>query len=164
MDGSDLTLRAALAADRLEDFVRQEEARGIELGSGSDFERALALFLVQRGLASIGIIGRRFRASLRRLASEILTLLNISYARSRATRSKFRPRMRTMRSRIVRRKHVGLTQAHRAFYDSNTQPRRRNAVAKALRRVDKKRKSCFCRSPENLRKMKPTEHYEGLTA
>jgi hypothetical protein len=32
------------------DFVRQEEARGIELGSGSDFERALALFLVQRGL------------------------------------------------------------------------------------------------------------------
>lgn len=50
MDGSHLTLRAALAADRLEDFVRQEEARGIELGSGSDFERALALFLVQRGL------------------------------------------------------------------------------------------------------------------
>ena len=50
MDGSDLTLRAALAADRLEDFVSQEEARGIELGSGSDFERALALFMVQRGL------------------------------------------------------------------------------------------------------------------
>jgi hypothetical protein len=50
MDGSDLTLRAARAADRLEDFVRQEEACGIELGSGSDFERALALFLVQRGL------------------------------------------------------------------------------------------------------------------
>jgi len=49
-DGSHLTLRAALAADRLEDFVRQEEARGVELGSGSDFERALALFLVQRGL------------------------------------------------------------------------------------------------------------------
>lgn len=50
MDGSNLTLRAALAANRLEDFVRQEEARGVELGSGSDFERALALFLVQRGL------------------------------------------------------------------------------------------------------------------
>jgi hypothetical protein len=50
MDGSHLTLRAALAADRLEDFVRQEEARGVELGSGSDFECALALFLVQRGL------------------------------------------------------------------------------------------------------------------
>jgi hypothetical protein len=50
MDGSHLTLRAALAADRLEDFVRQEEARGVELGSGSDFERALALFLVQRRL------------------------------------------------------------------------------------------------------------------
>src|SRR6188472_1699972 len=45
-----LTLRAALAANRLDDFVRQEEARGVELCSGSDFERALALFLVQRGL------------------------------------------------------------------------------------------------------------------
>jgi hypothetical protein len=42
MDGSQLTLRAAPAANRLEDFVRQEEARGVELGSGSDFERALA--------------------------------------------------------------------------------------------------------------------------
>src|SRR5262245_27674303 len=47
MDGSHLTLRAALAADRLEDFVRQEQELGIELGRGSDFERALALFLVQ---------------------------------------------------------------------------------------------------------------------
>jgi hypothetical protein len=45
-----LTLRAALAADQLEEFVKQEEALGVELGSGSDFERALALFLVQRGL------------------------------------------------------------------------------------------------------------------
>jgi hypothetical protein len=50
MDGSRLTLRAALAADRLEDFVRQEEAHGVELEIGSDFERALALLLVQRDL------------------------------------------------------------------------------------------------------------------
>ena len=50
MDAPYLTLRAALAANRLDDFVRQEEARGVELCSGSDFERALALFLVQRGL------------------------------------------------------------------------------------------------------------------
>jgi hypothetical protein len=50
MDGSLLTLRAALAANRLEGFVRQEQARGVELDSGSEFERALALFLVQRGL------------------------------------------------------------------------------------------------------------------
>ena len=42
-----LTLRAALAANRLEDFVRQEQAHGAELCRGSDFERALALFLVQ---------------------------------------------------------------------------------------------------------------------
>ena len=48
MDGSRLTLRAALAADLLEDFVRQEEA--VELEIGSDFERALALLLVQRDL------------------------------------------------------------------------------------------------------------------
>jgi hypothetical protein len=48
MDGSLLSLRAALATDRLEDFVRQEQARGVELGRGSEFERALALFLVQR--------------------------------------------------------------------------------------------------------------------
>jgi hypothetical protein len=46
-----LTLGAALASDRLEDFVRQEEAHGVELGIGSDFERALALLLVQRGLS-----------------------------------------------------------------------------------------------------------------
>lgn len=51
MDDSRLTLRAALAADRLEDFVRQEEAHGVELEIGSDFERALALLLVQRDLS-----------------------------------------------------------------------------------------------------------------
>ena len=44
MDDPLLTLRAALAANRLEDFVRQEQAPGVELDSGSDFERALALF------------------------------------------------------------------------------------------------------------------------
>ena len=43
-----LTLREALASDLLEDFVRQAEARGVELASGSDFERALALLITQR--------------------------------------------------------------------------------------------------------------------
>jgi uncharacterized protein YehS (DUF1456 family) len=43
-----LTLRQALASDRLEDFVRQEEARGVELANGSDLERALALLITQR--------------------------------------------------------------------------------------------------------------------
>jgi hypothetical protein len=51
MDDLRLTLGAALAADRLEDFVRQQEAHGVELDIGSDFERALALLLVQRGLS-----------------------------------------------------------------------------------------------------------------
>ena len=40
-----VTLREALASDRLEDFVRQAEARGVELTSGSDLERALALLM-----------------------------------------------------------------------------------------------------------------------
>jgi hypothetical protein len=48
MDDLHLTLRAALAANRLEDFVKQAEARGLELDRGSEFERGLALLLVQR--------------------------------------------------------------------------------------------------------------------
>ncbi len=51
-----VTLREALASDRLEDFVRQEEARGVELTNGSDLERALALLVTQR-------LGRKWRHS-----------------------------------------------------------------------------------------------------
>lgn len=47
MTNSHLTLRAALAENRLEDFVAQEETRGVEIGSGSDFERAVALLAVR---------------------------------------------------------------------------------------------------------------------
>jgi hypothetical protein len=43
----DLTLREALAADRLDDFVGQAEARGVELVNGSELERALALLITQ---------------------------------------------------------------------------------------------------------------------
>ena len=43
-----LTLREALASDRLEDFIQQEEALGVELANGSDLERALALLITQR--------------------------------------------------------------------------------------------------------------------
>jgi hypothetical protein len=49
----DLKLRAALAENRLDDFVRQEEDRGVELANGSEFERALAL-LKRRVAASNG--------------------------------------------------------------------------------------------------------------
>ena len=42
------TLREALAEDRLDDFVRQQEDRGVELANGSEFERALALLIAQR--------------------------------------------------------------------------------------------------------------------
>jgi hypothetical protein len=43
-----LNLEQALASDKLEEFVRQEEARGAELTKGSDYERALALLTTQR--------------------------------------------------------------------------------------------------------------------
>jgi hypothetical protein len=43
-----ITLREALVSDRLETFVRQEEDSGVELASGSDLERALALLVTQR--------------------------------------------------------------------------------------------------------------------
>jgi hypothetical protein len=43
-----ITLREALVSDRLEAFVRQEEDSGVELASGSDLERALALLVTQR--------------------------------------------------------------------------------------------------------------------
>jgi hypothetical protein len=43
-----LALREALASDRLEAFVRQEETRGVELVAGSDLERALALLVTIR--------------------------------------------------------------------------------------------------------------------
>jgi hypothetical protein len=43
-----LNLNLALALDKLEEFIRQEEARGAELVKGSDFERALALLVTQR--------------------------------------------------------------------------------------------------------------------
>ena len=42
-----LTLREALASDQLEAFVRQEQARGVELAKGSELERALALLITQ---------------------------------------------------------------------------------------------------------------------
>ena len=43
-----VTFREAQASDRLDDVVRQAEARGVELTSGSDLERALALLITQR--------------------------------------------------------------------------------------------------------------------
>jgi hypothetical protein len=43
-----LTLREAVAEDRLADFVRQEEDKGVELATGSQLERALALLITKR--------------------------------------------------------------------------------------------------------------------
>jgi uncharacterized protein YehS (DUF1456 family) len=55
-----LTLREALASDRLEAFVRQEEDHGVELANGSDLERALALLITQR--RSVAVAGEGNRA------------------------------------------------------------------------------------------------------
>jgi hypothetical protein len=48
MEETRLSLRAALAQDRLEEFVRQAQAHGVTLDKGSDFERGLALLMVRR--------------------------------------------------------------------------------------------------------------------
>jgi len=48
METTHLSLRAALAEHRLEDFVHQAMTRGLEFTRGSEFERGLALLLVQR--------------------------------------------------------------------------------------------------------------------
>jgi hypothetical protein len=53
-----LTLREALASDRLDDFVGQEVIQGSELLRGSELERALALLVTQRRL-----LGRAFNTS-----------------------------------------------------------------------------------------------------
>jgi hypothetical protein len=53
MNGDKLTLREALASDRLEDFIGQEVTEGSELLKGSELERALALLVTQRRLAGV---------------------------------------------------------------------------------------------------------------
>jgi hypothetical protein len=47
-DMGDLTLREALASDRLDDWVREQEDDGAELANGSELERGLALLITQR--------------------------------------------------------------------------------------------------------------------
>jgi hypothetical protein len=55
-----LTLREALASDRLEAFVREQQDNGAELATGSDFERGLALLITQRrSLAAEGRLGHQ---------------------------------------------------------------------------------------------------------
>ena len=60
----DLTLSEALAADRLDDFVRQEVAMGAELVNGSELERALALLITRHRRAGY----RHSRAQLDKVA------------------------------------------------------------------------------------------------
>jgi hypothetical protein len=54
MNETTLSLRAALAQDRLEEFVRQAQALGVTLDKGSDFERGLALLMVRRRKIRMG--------------------------------------------------------------------------------------------------------------
>ena len=48
MEEAQLSLREAVATNRLEDFVKQAEAHGVALRRGSEFERGLALLMLQR--------------------------------------------------------------------------------------------------------------------
>ena len=53
-----LTLRDALASDRLDAFVREQQDDGAELVTGSELERGLALLITQRrSLAAEGRLG-----------------------------------------------------------------------------------------------------------
>jgi hypothetical protein len=45
-----LTLREALASDRLDAFVREQQDDGAELATGSELERGLALLVTRRRL------------------------------------------------------------------------------------------------------------------
>jgi len=55
-----LTLREALASDRLEAFVREQQDDGAELVTGSELERGLALLITQRrSLAAVGLLGHQ---------------------------------------------------------------------------------------------------------
>ena len=47
-DMGHLTLREALASDRLDAFVREQQDEGAELATGSELERGLALLITQR--------------------------------------------------------------------------------------------------------------------
>ena len=47
-----LTLREALASDRLDAFVREQQDEGAELATGSELERGLALLITQRLLVA----------------------------------------------------------------------------------------------------------------
>jgi hypothetical protein len=66
----DLTLSEALAADRLDDFVRREVAMGAELVSGSELERALALLITQHRRAGYRHSNHRV-ARMRKVARNI---------------------------------------------------------------------------------------------
>jgi hypothetical protein len=55
-----LTLREALASDRLDAWVQEQQDDGAELATGSELERGLALLITQRrSLAAEGLRGHQ---------------------------------------------------------------------------------------------------------
>jgi hypothetical protein len=52
----ELTLREALASDRLDAWVQEQQDDGAELTTGSELERGLALLITQR--RSLAVEGR----------------------------------------------------------------------------------------------------------
>jgi len=56
---ANLTLREALASDRLDAFVEEQQEKGAELATGSELERGLALLITQRRSHSAESLERR---------------------------------------------------------------------------------------------------------
>ena len=55
-----LTLREALASDRLDAWVREQQDDGAELATGSELERGLALLITRRrSLAAEGMLAHQ---------------------------------------------------------------------------------------------------------
>ena len=54
-----LTLREAVASQRLDAFVSEQQADGAELVTGSELERGLALLVTQRRLRGVEMNGER---------------------------------------------------------------------------------------------------------
>jgi hypothetical protein len=119
MNGDKLTLREALASDRLEDFIGQEVTEGSELLKGSELERALALLVTQRRLARVET-----------LASSFLRLPNSSACRHGLTENSGPPHS-AQRSRWARASRV---ESHRDFWKPTHRPDPRHAAGRAMAR------------------------------
>ena len=77
-----LTLREALASDRLDAWVREQQDDGAELATGSELERGLALLITRRRLlAAEGRLG--YQATMRGQPSAMGNCCTLAESRRR---------------------------------------------------------------------------------